>query len=307
MLTTRIPVCLSLVLAVACSSGETSARAAADSVAAAAALTPPPPPTPRLDVGETMQFVGGGRLWVRVRGLGAGTPLVLVHGAPGAGSYALKPLEALAEDRNTARYDHLGVGKSDPLPDAAAVSINHAVEDLEGLRRALKIEIWHVLGHSYGAAIASAYAQARPDRVASLVLVNPLLSGAADSAHASTSIAALTDTVQRGYAADLDSLGTTNGQRVSDALRRAAVDPANKALTVDSVATSLRATKIQALVLSGADDVAGTKIARRLAAAMPGTKLVVYPKAGPFTAWDQKDALIKDIRTFLKKMDDRVK
>jgi pimeloyl-ACP methyl ester carboxylesterase len=305
MLTTRISVCLSLVLAVACSSGETSARAAADSIAAAAA--PPPPPAPRLDVGETMQFVGGGRLWVRVRGLGAGTPLVLVHGAPGAGSYALKPLEALAEDRNTARYDHLGVGKSDPLPDSAAISIARAVDDLEGLRRALKIEIWHVLGHSYGAAIASAYAQARPSRVASLVLVNPLLSGAADSAHASTSIAALTDTVQRGYAADLDSLRTTNGQLVSDALRRAAVDTANKALTVDSVATSLRAARIQALVLSGADDIAGTKIARRLAAAMPGTKLVVYPKAGPFTAWDQKDALIKDIRAFLKAMDDRVK
>jgi pimeloyl-ACP methyl ester carboxylesterase len=305
MLTTRISVCLSLVLAVACSSGETSDRAAADS--AAAAVTPPPPPTPRLDVGETMQFVGGGRLWVRVRGLGAGTPLVLVHGAPGAGSYALKPLEALAEDRNTARYDHLGVGKSDPLPDSAAISIERAVDDLEGLRRALKIEIWHVLGHSYGAAIASAYAQARPSRVASLVLVNPLLSGAVDSAHASTSIAALSDTVQRGYAADLDTLRTTNGQLVSDALRRAAVDTANRALTVDSVAKSLRATKIQALVLSGADDIAGTKIARQLATAMPGTKLVVYPKAGPFIAWDKTDAVIKDIRAFLKAMDDRVK
>ncbi len=298
---------MTLVLAAACASGDTAEQvsAASDSAAAATATAaPPPPPTPFLDVGETMQFIGSGRLWVRVRGLGAGKPLVLVHGAPGTGSQALKPLEALAEDRLTARYDLLGTGKSDALPDTALINIRRAVDDLEGLRRLLKVESWHVLGHSYGAAIAIEYARQRPGRVASVVLIDPLLRGANDSTHSLAALPTLADSaLQQTYAADFDSLRTMKGAEIGDQLRREAVDTASRAFAPDSVGRLLKAALIPAMVVSGANDAGGTKSARAIAAAMPKAKLIVYPRTGLFTAWEQKERLISDVRAFLKSLD----
>ena len=123
------------------------------------------PPRPTLDAGETMQSVITGNVWVRVRGFGAGVPMVLVPGAPGTGSYLLKGFEAIGQDRNVLRYDLLGTGRSEPLPDTAVVTPSRAADDLESLRRVMKIERWSVVGHSYGAAIAVAYANARPREV----------------------------------------------------------------------------------------------------------------------------------------------
>jgi hypothetical protein len=43
--------------------------------------------------------VPGGRIWYRIVGGGTRTPLVLLHGGPGAPSYYLNPLAALADER----------------------------------------------------------------------------------------------------------------------------------------------------------------------------------------------------------------
>ena len=43
--------------------------------------------------------VTGGQVWYRIVGSGARTPLLVLHGGPGASSIYLKPLEALADDR----------------------------------------------------------------------------------------------------------------------------------------------------------------------------------------------------------------
>jgi proline iminopeptidase len=46
----------------------------------------------------------------------------------------------------------------------------HLIADMEALRHNLHIESWHVAGGSWGSTLALAYADAWPDRVASLVL-----------------------------------------------------------------------------------------------------------------------------------------
>ena len=70
-------------------------------------------PTQTLGEGEAMLPVRGGRIWYRKSGAGTGTPMVLLHGGPGAGSFYLKPFEALGDDRVVIRYDQLGAGKSE--------------------------------------------------------------------------------------------------------------------------------------------------------------------------------------------------
>ena len=77
---------------VACGKQESkpaAAPAAATTTTASAALGP----------GEGWLPVRGGRVWYRVSGTGKGTPMVLVHGGPGAGSYYLKPFEDIGDDR----------------------------------------------------------------------------------------------------------------------------------------------------------------------------------------------------------------
>ncbi|WP_373069301.1 hypothetical protein [Gemmatimonas sp.] len=90
--------------------------------------------------GETMPPARGGRIWYKQSGVGTGTPVVLMHGGPGAGSFYLKPFEALGDDRLVVRYDQLGAGKSNRLADTTLMNIPRFVEELDSLRRTLEID-----------------------------------------------------------------------------------------------------------------------------------------------------------------------
>ena len=69
--------------------------------------------TPRLQPREGYVAVPGGRVWFKVVGTGPGTPLLLLHGGPGAPSYYLEPLSALGNERPVIFYGQLGCGRSD--------------------------------------------------------------------------------------------------------------------------------------------------------------------------------------------------
>jgi len=48
--------------------------------------------------------VAGGKVWYQVAGSGKATPLLLLHGGPGATSHYLKPLQKVAVDRPVIFY-----------------------------------------------------------------------------------------------------------------------------------------------------------------------------------------------------------
>jgi len=55
--------------------------------------------------------VTGGKVWYKACGLDKSqTPLIILHGGPGASHYYLDCLEALACDRPVIFYDQLGCG-----------------------------------------------------------------------------------------------------------------------------------------------------------------------------------------------------
>jgi pimeloyl-ACP methyl ester carboxylesterase len=73
----------------------------------------------------------------------------------------------------TINYDLRGHGfSSDPPEGREEYSIDNMVEDLETLRRYLKIEKFHLANFSLGAVVATAYAARYPERVASLACFN---------------------------------------------------------------------------------------------------------------------------------------
>lgn len=102
---------------------------------------------------------------------GSGMPIVLLHGGPGATHHYFHPWFANAT--NFARiiyYDQRGCGLSD-YKRGSGYTTGQAVDDLEALRIALKIDKWIVAGHSYGGYVAQQYAVKYPDHLAGLVLI----------------------------------------------------------------------------------------------------------------------------------------
>lgn len=127
---------------------------------------------------ELMVPVEGGNVWVSVNGDVNATamPVVFIHGGPGGTHTGFGGLTALADQRAVILYDQLDSGMSDRPGNPANWRVARFVGELEAIRRALKIERWHVVGHSWGAAIALEYAAAYPDHVASTVLGGTFIS-----------------------------------------------------------------------------------------------------------------------------------
>ena len=109
-------------------------------------------------------------LYYEESGRADGTPVVFIHGGPGAG--------ATAKDRrffDPAHYrivifDQRGSGRSRPLGELRNNTTDLLVSDIEALRLELGIERWHVFGGSWGSTLSLYYAQCHPDRCRSLTL-----------------------------------------------------------------------------------------------------------------------------------------
>ncbi|MEA4863186.1 MAG: proline iminopeptidase-family hydrolase [Victivallaceae bacterium] len=142
--------------------------------------------------------VSGGKIWYGTAGgSGKGVPLVVIHGGPGASHDYLEPLEALAESRPVIFYDQLDCGNSDRPGDPEHWTVERYVDELHELITALGLGRVHLLGQSWGAAIAAEYAlSGQGDAVASLVLSGPMLSTPRWDADQRKYIAMLPDAVR---------------------------------------------------------------------------------------------------------------
>ncbi|HET7794338.1 MAG TPA: alpha/beta fold hydrolase [Rhizobacter sp.] len=113
---------------------------------------------------------GGHVLHVEESGLPEGIAALVLHGGPGSGSSPL-----LRRFFDPARYrivspDQRGAGGSRPRGRTEDNTTDHLITDLELLRDTLGIAHWLVVGGSWGAALALAYAAAHPTAVAGLLL-----------------------------------------------------------------------------------------------------------------------------------------
>ena len=120
--------------------------------------------------------VEGGRVWYRVSGSGNETPLLLLHGGPGAPSYYLNPLDGISRDRPVIFYDQLGAGRSDRPTDTSLWTVDRYVRELGDVRAALGLDQVHILGHSWGTMLAVDYMLTQPEGVKSLILASPAIS-----------------------------------------------------------------------------------------------------------------------------------
>jgi len=103
--------------------------------------------------------------------LGRGTPLVILHGGPGAShDYFLPYLLPLARQHRLVFIDERGSGKSEKLEDPSGYTVENMAEDVEAVRQGLKLGKIGLLGHSCGGVLAQAYALKYQRNLTHLVL-----------------------------------------------------------------------------------------------------------------------------------------
>lgn len=114
--------------------------------------------------------VGGAELYVEEEG--KGIPIVLINGGPGGTHHDFHPdFSCLKDHARVIYYDQRGCGLSDYKPGEDGYSVEQAVDDLDAIRKAKKIDKWVVLGYSYGGFLAQLYAVTYPENLAGLVLL----------------------------------------------------------------------------------------------------------------------------------------
>jgi proline iminopeptidase len=103
---------------------------------------------------------------------GKGTPILIINGGPGMNSNGFEPMaKILAEKHQTIIYDQRGTGKSALKElNTKTITMKLMTEDIESLRKHLKIEKWTILGHSFGGMLASYYATMYPNSIDKLIL-----------------------------------------------------------------------------------------------------------------------------------------
>ena len=111
-----------------------------------------------------------GRLHAIVRG--EGPDLVMIHGANGnARDFSFDLVDRMAEEFRVIAFDRPGFGYSDPLGDPVS-----PMEQADLLRRGaeqLGVENPVIVAHSYGGAVALAWALQAEDEIAGLTLLAP--------------------------------------------------------------------------------------------------------------------------------------
>ena len=116
-------------------------------------------------------FVDAHGVLIYYQTLGQGSPLLIVHGGPGAShDYFLPYLLPLARHHKLIFIDERGSGKSEKLDDPSGYTVENMVEDTEAVRQALKLGRISLMGHSYGGVLAQAYALKYQANLTHLVL-----------------------------------------------------------------------------------------------------------------------------------------
>jgi proline iminopeptidase len=119
----------------------------------------------------------GFRMFYRSYGAPTKGTVLCLHGGPGATHDYLLSLEDLAQfGYRVVMMDQLGCGKSERPRGTALYTIAHNVEEVEGLRRELRLGKVHLMGSSYGGALAIATALKYQRNLRSLVITGGLAS-----------------------------------------------------------------------------------------------------------------------------------
>ena len=253
---------------------------------------------------------------------GEGFPLIVHHGGPGLDQTVIAPhLKPLAQQLSVISFDHRGSGRSAHPRGSDPYHIDHFVEDIAALAKALDLERFALLGHSFGGIVGLHFALAHPDLLTQLIMVC-----APTSHHYVEDVeAALPDHLE---AAALSELRSLQDSEPSDLIMRRSLellapiyfrDPARlQELNLDAVhfgpetqavwdslegfdlRPRLGEIQVPTLVVAGAHDRSvTTERAREAADALPQGSILVMENSGHYPFIEEAEAFASGVLNFL--------
>jgi 3-oxoadipate enol-lactonase len=245
---------------------------------------------------------------------GRGPAVLLLHAFPlGLGMWDAQ-VEPLAATHRVVRFDARGFGGSE-LDGVTPLTMERMADDGAYLLDQLWIEKAVIHGCSMGGYAALAFARRHPKRLAGLVLQDTRAGADTFEARANR-FALATKVLEEGAGAAVEALlpkllgGTSHRERsavvaslrerilaaspraIANALYGLAARPDSRAM--------LPGISVPTLVLAGEEDVlTPPDEAKAMAAAIPGARLEVIPRAGHLANLENPDAVNAALRSFL--------
>ncbi len=258
---------------------------------------------------------------------GTGKPILIINGGPGMNSNGFAGLaQKLSKKNKTIIYDQRGTGKSEVSKiDSATITIDLMIEDIECLRKELKIKKWFVLGHSFGGMLASYYATKYPQSIDGIILSS---SGGIDLElldYVSTNINSASNADSVNYWTNKISNGDTSyfakyqrGKHLAPAyvFDKKYIPIIAERLTqgrpqINSVlwndmsvnnfncATRLKDFKKPVLIIQGKQDIIEERTAIKAQKAFQNSKVVIMDNCKHYGWLDAEEQYFREINTFL--------
>src|SRR5215468_9113613 len=131
---------------------------------------------------EHLAVGDGHEVYVESVGREGGISAVYLHGGPGSGCQPDHRRLFDPERFQAVLFDQRGAGRSRPKGSREHNTLPRLIADMEMIRTRFGFEKWIVVGGSWGATLALAYAEAHPERVSGLVLRATFLGSIAEIA-----------------------------------------------------------------------------------------------------------------------------
>jgi len=262
----------------------------------------------------------------------AGSPLLVLHGGPGAHhDYLLPGMLALSDEHRMVFYDQRGGGRSRTDDTRDPITAATHLDDLETLIAELGLEPLSLVGYSFGGLLALLYAVEafeghRKPKPARLVLIDP----APVTRHFRNAFEA--EFARRQSGDDVQALRAELAEsglrdRDPDAYRRRQFELSVAGYFADprrareltpfrvigrvqqsvwdslgeyDLTARLRAIACPTLIVHGREDPIPLASSEAIAAAIPGARFAVIEDAGHVPYVEQPEPLFAEIRTFLR-------
>lgn len=124
-----------------------------------------------------------------------------LHGGPGESCYdfSFHQAERLKDYLYVIMIDQRGVCRSEEITEDETFGLKDLIEDCEELKKALQIEKWSIVGHSFGGYLALLYAATYPNSIEKIIFEGPTF----DFALTSRSLLQKTGTLLKKYGKEL--------------------------------------------------------------------------------------------------------
>lgn len=281
---------------------------------------------------QTEETIMSGNSKLHYKTFGSGKPILIINGGPGMNCEGFGGIaqELAKMEYQTIIYDQRGTGKSTvEKVNSESITMDLMVQDIENLRKHLKIKQWSIFGHSFGGIMAAYYATKHPETIEKLVfsssggvnmkftsyvqerLNNNLTKSQKDSLSffqkklddGDTSVETLKQRAK--YLANAYVFDKSKAPIIAERLTQIKFE-INRLVFQDlrkinfDCANSFKNFKKPVLVLQGKNDIITTETAQEIAKAFPNSKLILLDNCGHYGWLDAKENYLRSINQFLK-------